>query len=76
LLLIDKLITLDTKVIFKLCAWESPVQPSQKHKLRLFGKPKSFNRHAMGVVLAFVAGMGLARGNAKLAASKVKLRVA
>jgi len=30
----------------------------------------------MGVVLAFVAGMGLARGNAKLAASKVKPRVA
>lgn len=44
--------------------------------LRLFGKPESFTKRRMGVALAFDADVDVARTNAKLAASKVKPRVA
>ena len=44
--------------------------------LRLFGKPESFVKRRMGVALAFDANVDVARTNAKLAASKVKPRVA
>ena len=44
--------------------------------LRLFGKPESFVKRRMGVALAFDADIEVARSNAKLAASKVKPRVA
>jgi len=44
--------------------------------LRLFGKPESFTKRRMGVALAFDADVEVARHNAKLAASKVKPRVA
>ncbi|MGB4361829.1 MAG: formate-dependent phosphoribosylglycinamide formyltransferase [Rhodoferax sp.] len=43
--------------------------------IRLFGKPESFVKRRMGVVLAAHAGIEQARVNAKLAASKVKTRV-
>jgi phosphoribosylglycinamide formyltransferase 2 len=45
-------------------------------ELRLFGKPESFVKRRMGVALAFDADVKVARGNAKLAASTVKPRVA
>jgi phosphoribosylglycinamide formyltransferase 2 len=44
--------------------------------IRLFGKPESFVKRRMGVALAFDADVEVARANAKLAASKVKPRVA
>jgi phosphoribosylglycinamide formyltransferase 2 len=44
--------------------------------LRLFGKPESFVKRRMGVALAFDADVEVARTRAKLAASKVKPRVA
>jgi len=44
--------------------------------LRLFGKPESYTKRRMGVALAFDADVDVARHNAKLAASKVKPRVA
>ena len=44
--------------------------------LRLFGKPESFARRRMGVALARAGDVETARGNAKLAASKVKPRKA
>jgi len=44
--------------------------------LRLFGKPESFTKRRMGVALAFDADVEVARSNAKLAASKVKPRLA
>jgi phosphoribosylglycinamide formyltransferase 2 len=44
--------------------------------IRLFGKPESFMKRRMGVALAFDADVQVARTNAKLAASKVKPRVA
>jgi phosphoribosylglycinamide formyltransferase 2 len=44
--------------------------------LRLFGKPESFVKRRMGVALARAADTDTARANAKLAASKVKPRVA
>jgi phosphoribosylglycinamide formyltransferase 2 len=44
--------------------------------IRLFGKPESFARRRMGVALAFDADVEVARERAKLAASKVKPRVA
>ena len=44
--------------------------------IRLFGKPESFVKRRMGVVLAAHADIEQARVNAKLAASKVKPRVA
>ncbi|MES2423246.1 MAG: formate-dependent phosphoribosylglycinamide formyltransferase [Pseudomonadota bacterium] len=44
--------------------------------IRLFGKPESFLKRRMGVALAFDANVEVARTNAKLAASKVKPRVA
>ena len=44
--------------------------------LRLFGKPESFVKRRMGVALAFDADVEVARVNAKLAASKVKPRIA
>jgi len=44
--------------------------------LRLFGKPESFVKRRMGVALAFDADVEVARANAKLAASRVKPRVA
>ena len=44
--------------------------------LRLFGKPESFVKRRMGVALAFDADVHVARHNAKLAASRVKPRVA
>jgi phosphoribosylglycinamide formyltransferase 2 len=47
-----------------------------KTDVRLFGKPESFVKRRMGVALAFDADVALARKNAKLAASKVKPRVA
>ncbi len=43
--------------------------------IRLFGKPESFVKRRMGVALAFDADVQVARGNAKLAASRVKPRV-
>ena len=42
--------------------------------LRLFGKPESFARRRMGVALARAGDVETARGNAKLAASKVRPR--
>ena len=45
-------------------------------ELRLFGKPQSFTKRRMGVALAFDADVEVARANAKLAASRVKPRVA
>jgi phosphoribosylglycinamide formyltransferase 2 len=44
--------------------------------LRLFGKPEGFIKRRMGVALAFARDVETARRNAKLAASKVKPRVA
>lgn len=44
--------------------------------VRLFGKPESFVKRRMGVALAFDADVDVARRNAKLAAAKVKPRVA
>ena len=44
--------------------------------IRLFGKPESFKKRRMGVALAFDADVEVARTNAKLAASKVRPRVA
>ena len=44
--------------------------------IRLFGKPESFVKRRMGVALAFDADVEVARVNAKLAASRVKPRVA
>ncbi len=44
--------------------------------IRLFGKPESFVKRRMGVALAFDADVEVARTNAKLAASRVKPRVA
>jgi phosphoribosylglycinamide formyltransferase 2 len=44
--------------------------------IRLFGKPESFVKRRMGLALAFDADVQVARTNAKLAASKVKPRVA
>ena len=44
--------------------------------LRMFGKPESFVKRRMGVALAAHADVEQARVNAKLAASKVKPRVA
>ena len=44
--------------------------------LRLFGKPESFVKRRMGVALAFDADVEVARRNAKLAAGKVKPRLA
>ncbi len=44
--------------------------------LRLFGKPESFVRRRMGVALAFNADIEVARQNARLAASRVKPRLA
>ncbi len=44
--------------------------------IRLFGKPASFVKRRMGVALAFDADVAVARGRAKLAASKVRPREA
>jgi phosphoribosylglycinamide formyltransferase 2 len=44
--------------------------------LRLFGKPESFVKRRMGVALAFDADVDVARRNAKLAASRVRPRLA
>ena len=44
--------------------------------LRLFGKPESFVKRRMGVALAFADNVETARRNAKLAAGKVKPRLA
>ena len=44
--------------------------------VRLFGKPESFIKRRMGVALAFDADVEVARVNAKLAASRVKPRIA
>jgi phosphoribosylglycinamide formyltransferase 2 len=44
--------------------------------LRLFGKPESFVKRRMGVALAFDADVEVARVNAKMAASRVRPRVA
>ena len=44
--------------------------------LRLFGKPESFVKRRMGVALAFADDVETARRNAKLAAGKVKPRLA
>ncbi|MFZ3140694.1 formate-dependent phosphoribosylglycinamide formyltransferase [Polaromonas sp.] len=44
--------------------------------IRLFGKPESFVRRRMGVALAFDADVEVARTRARLAASKVRPRVA
>jgi phosphoribosylglycinamide formyltransferase 2 len=44
--------------------------------LRLFGKPESFVRRRMGVALAHADDIDAARRNAKLAAGKVKPRLA
>jgi phosphoribosylglycinamide formyltransferase 2 len=45
-------------------------------EVRLFGKPESFVKRRMGVALVFDANVEVARTQAKLAASKVKPRVA
>jgi phosphoribosylglycinamide formyltransferase 2 len=45
-------------------------------EIRLFGKPESFARRRMGVALARHPDVEKARANAKLAASKVRPRVA
>jgi phosphoribosylglycinamide formyltransferase 2 len=44
--------------------------------MRLFGKPESFVKRRMGVALVRDADVEVARTQAKLAASKVKPRVA
>ena len=44
--------------------------------IRLFGKPTSFTKRRMGVALAFDADVDVARSRAKLAASRVRPRVA
>jgi phosphoribosylglycinamide formyltransferase 2 len=44
--------------------------------LRLFGKPESFTKRRMGVALAFDTDVEVARTHAKLAASRVKPRLA
>ncbi|MOA25467.1 Phosphoribosylglycinamide formyltransferase 2 [compost metagenome] len=44
--------------------------------LRLFGKPESFAKRRMGVALARHDDIELARAHARLAASKVKPRLA
>jgi phosphoribosylglycinamide formyltransferase 2 len=44
--------------------------------IRLFGKPESFIKRRMGVALAFDADVEVARTHAKLAASRVKPRIA
>jgi len=44
--------------------------------LRLFGKPESFTKRRMGVAVARADDVDAARANAKLAAGKVKPRVA
>jgi phosphoribosylglycinamide formyltransferase 2 len=44
--------------------------------IRLFGKPESFVKRRMGVALAFDGDVDVARTRAKLAASKIKPRVA
>ena len=44
--------------------------------IRLFGKPTSFTKRRMGVALAFDADVDVARTRAKLAASKVRPRLA
>jgi len=44
--------------------------------IRLFGKPESFVKRRMGVALVFDADVEVARSQAKLAASRVKPRVA
>ena len=44
--------------------------------LRLFGKPESFAKRRMGVALARAGDVDTARGNAKLAARKVRPRTA
>ncbi len=44
--------------------------------IRLFGKPESFVKRRMGVALAFDTNIDIARKNAKLAASKIKIRLA
>jgi phosphoribosylglycinamide formyltransferase 2 len=44
--------------------------------IRLFGKPESFLKRRMGVALAFDNDVEVARRNAKLAASRVKPRLA
>jgi phosphoribosylglycinamide formyltransferase 2 len=44
--------------------------------IRLFGKPESFVKRRMGVALAFDEDVETARAHAKLAASRVKPRVA
>ncbi|MDP3246473.1 MAG: ATP-grasp domain-containing protein, partial [Polaromonas sp.] len=44
--------------------------------IRLFGKPESFVKRRMGVALAFDDDVETARAHAKLAASRVKPRVA
>ena len=44
--------------------------------IRLFGKPESFVKRRMGVALAFDTDVEVARTHAKLAASRVKPRVA
>ena len=44
--------------------------------IRLFGKPESFVKRRMGVALAYADDVLTARTNAKLAASRVKPRVA
>ena len=45
-------------------------------EIRLFGKPESFTKRRMGVALVHDADVEVARTQAKLAASKVKPRVA
>ncbi|MEP6938554.1 MAG: formate-dependent phosphoribosylglycinamide formyltransferase [Rudaea sp.] len=45
-------------------------------ELRLFGKPESFVKRRMGVALAHAADVDAARAQAKLAASRVKPRIA
>ena len=45
-------------------------------EIRLFGKPTSFTKRRMGVALAFDADVDVARTRAKLAASRVRPRVA
>ena len=45
-------------------------------EIRLFGKPESFVKRRMGVALVFDADVEVARTQAKLAASRVKPRVA
>jgi len=44
--------------------------------VRLFGKPESFKKRRMGVALVYDADVEVARKQAKLAASKVRPRIA